>query len=65
VSAFGITPDDLRASGWRQTARAEWTHDFFCPRGGSGLAFSFGQAQLYEAFARVRHAEIFAAEAQR
>lgn len=47
-----LTPDDLRAAGWRQMARAEWTTDFFCPPGGSGLAFSFGEAQLYEGFAR-------------
>jgi hypothetical protein len=47
-----LTPDDLRAAGWRQTVRAEWTADFFCAPGGSGLAFSFGAAQLYEGFAR-------------
>lgn len=52
-----LTPDDLRAAGWRQTASAEWTTDFFCPPGGSGLAFSFGQAQLYEGFVRSRCVE--------
>jgi hypothetical protein len=53
-----ISVSDLEAAGWRSTARGEWTHDYFGPKGGSGLAFSFGQAQMWEGFARARYAEI-------
>lgn len=59
-----ITVDDLEASGWRMTARAEWTHDYFGPRGCSGLAFSFDQAQMWEGFARARCAELINARKQ-
>ena len=43
--------------GWRMTARGEWTHDFFGPRGGSGACLSLDQARTYEAFARHRRHE--------
>jgi hypothetical protein len=49
-----ITVDDLLAAGWRSTARGEWTTEFFCPIGGSGLAFDIDQARLYEAYAQTR-----------
>lgn len=49
-----LKPRDLEDAGWRSTPRAEWTHDFFGERGGSGLCYSFGQAQLMEGFRRTR-----------